>query len=942
MTAGPACPPLAVARWDGADAARAAAACAEFGAALQPFLVALDRGAPLVGLGGKALPAANAQDIRARALRAISETAGLRERLLAEDASAYGRPMGAAPLGPPPLPAPPAGSMAILAADMVPFQPQPRPDLRSKPVLAEPRFAVDSLLPGLLPDTVEVGALLEQLDAVNGTIRELDEMMAAAGVDFGSMPPDSAAGMADYRGPAPLPPPPGATPATMPGQPLPGTGLPEHWLGPSAGRLGDAEDTAHIASLLCSPEQAREADSPRAAAGQRSGGARGPLPAASCAAALAMADAAAAPGRAVTAAATMAGVGATGSTKAGSARACSGTSGGAPSAAPGRLPVPPRVAGQAGQAAAGPAQAVTPESRGLSRAKSSPALAALPDAASSEKLSVPAAMAAPAGAGGCQGAEGRGVRRTASAACLAPPPRGQFKRPRTVGPAAEADTTKACPRPLARPAEADAIETFTELEPIAVDSTNGDAGTAAAPDVAFDAVRADYALVPSSPPRREDDGPAGVVVPFEDASAAGRPMGAAALGPPPLPAPPAGSGGQADRAAAAEVKTPPPLAPLPASAGMQVIFTGFARGDLHRLRRCVSRLGGAAVRELPPENGALAAAVRVVVRCSTDPLAQADGSPAPQARLAASRTIKYFDAILAGAWVLSPEWVLSSYTAGRWLPEAGFELAGDPSGTGGPAAGRERGPQLFAGLRLHFPPASATSAGGKKDPSKLQQALEEAEGGPKPEDLERLARRGGAEVLSSISELPEAKADPPHLGPGARAATSAVSAGASAGGRQRSSAAKDTSAAEPRPWWRRPIAVITSGGRTSCSAATRAGWAVLPASWMLDCISLGEISAPAADWLAVPTVPAPATAGTSSRRTSGARRRPSVAEVGAPSAPGPGGIAAPAEEAAGDAAPAARPRGGRRRAEASAAAGAAAAALSAWTGPILDVPASSG
>jgi len=343
----------------------------------------------------------------------------------------------------------------------------------------------------------------------------------------------------------------------------------------------------------------------------------------------------------------------------------------------------------------------------------------------------------------------------------------------------------------------------------------------------------------------------------------------------------------------------------------------------------------------------------VIVRCSSSEAGtlQADGSAGPLQRIAASRTIKYFDAILAGAWVLSPEWVLSSYTAGKWLPEADFELAGDPSGIGGPAAGRSHGPRLFDGLRLHFPPAGAApaGAGGKKDgltSAKSRHALDEAapdvgkdDGGPRPEDLDRLARRGGAEVLSTIDTLPDAEADPSHLGPGAREATAAATLAAAAaaapsGGRSRSSggaAAKDMAAAEPCPWYRRPIAVVAAGGRASCSAASTAGWAVLSASWLLDCISLGEIATPAGEWLtANVAAPAPAASG---RRTSRAKRRPSAAEANPP------------EEVPREA-PAKRPRrASSRQVEAqapSAAGGPKAAALRGWTGPILDVPASAG
>ncbi|CAE8711373.1 unnamed protein product [Polarella glacialis] len=194
-----------------------------------------------------------------------------------------------------------------------------------------------------------------------------------------------------------------------------------------------------------------------------------------------------------------------------------------------------------------------------------------------------------------------------------------------------------------------------------------------------------------------------------------------------------------------------------------VLFTGFPRE-----RRVVVRLGGKAVRELPESTAC----------CSVKPVEAVDptqqsgeghevggaSSLAPVRPFAARRTLKYFDAILAGAWVLSPEWVLASNQAGRWLPEARFELAGDASGSGGPSRGRRYGPQLFEGLRLHFPALQDCHTSGPR------LGLDEAEEGPQPQDLERLARRGGAEVVAGICWLPAAEADPPHLDSKARAA----------------------------------------------------------------------------------------------------------------------------------------------------------------------------
>ena len=121
-------------------------------------------------------------------------------------------------------------------------------------------------------------------------------------------------------------------------------------------------------------------------------------------------------------------------------------------------------------------------------------------------------------------------------------------------------------------------------------------------------------------------------------------------------------------------------------------------------------------------------------------------APADRAsqRTAVTRTLKFLDALLAGAWVLILDWILQSYVAGRWLPERGFEVVGDLVGMGGLRRGSYHGYELFAGLRIHFLLSSVSE---------------------RSDDLERLVLRGGAEVLRSICLLPDAAADPPHLSP---------------------------------------------------------------------------------------------------------------------------------------------------------------------------------
>lgn len=394
----------------------------------------------------------------------------------------------------------------------------------------------------------------------------------------------------------------------------------------------------------------------------------------------------------------------------------------------------------------------------------------------------------------------------------------------------------------------------------------------------------------------------------------------------------------ARRASAAIEAVPAPL-PLPdvgvaeAPRALAVLFTGFARGDLQRYRRCISRLGGTSVRELPlPCNDShatssiAAADVRVVVRCST--------SSKKQSRCAGTRTIKYFDALLAGSWILSPEWVLQSNQHGCWLPEADFQVSGDVVGDGGPARHRRFGPCLFAGLRLHFAIAAPAVVGDlPKGASRAlgggsRLALDD-EAGPQPSDLERLARRGGAEILSEIRALPEAASDPPYLSAECqKASRKGRQAGTKRGDRPINSASAGgiepvtwtSSKAAPSAssaWWRRPIVIIP--GATSCRAsagaaaagaeaatpprggrslgrrasadepcggggsggaggdivqeAQRAGWTVLPSSWMLDCISMGEVIPAPSEWALQPAAEPTAAAEVASPRAAAGSRR---------------------------------------------------------------------
>lgn len=271
----------------------------------------------------------------------------------------------------------------------------------------------------------------------------------------------------------------------------------------------------------------------------------------------------------------------------------------------------------------------------------------------------------------------------------------------------------------------------------------------------------------------------------------------------------------------------PPLMSAPSAPERpDVLFTGFARSDLHSLRKMVNCLGGLAVNSLTG-GGNGRTNVRVVVQCTSD----------AGKTVATKRSLKYMEGVLAGAWVLSSEWVHKSMHAGHWLPEVRFQLAGDLHALGGPARGRNHGPELFQGCRFHFvaiPP-------GKKENLCLSIGAEEE--GPTVGQLCRLVRRAGAQVLETIQKVPDAEDDPPHLAAAVHASRP----------KRRPSATSSTQAgpALPRYWWRRPIVVNvpekeSPGNRRSAKLARDLRWASLPATWLYDCISHGEVCLPGA------------------------------------------------------------------------------------------------
>ena len=55
--------------------------------------------------------------------------------------------------------------------------------------------------------------------------------------------------------------------------------------------------------------------------------------------------------------------------------------------------------------------------------------------------------------------------------------------------------------------------------------------------------------------------------------------------------------------------------------------------------------------------------------------------------LCQQRSLKYFQGLAHGCWLVSWAWVEASATAGRWLPEDDYEVKGDHFALGAPKAG---------------------------------------------------------------------------------------------------------------------------------------------------------------------------------------------------------------------------------------------------------------
>lgn len=103
-----------------------------------------------------------------------------------------------------------------------------------------------------------------------------------------------------------------------------------------------------------------------------------------------------------------------------------------------------------------------------------------------------------------------------------------------------------------------------------------------------------------------------------------------------------------------------------------ILCTGLSEGLFETVREVTRSLGGKLVKRMSET------VTHVITRpSSTD--------------MRAPRTLKYLQAVQAGCWIVSYEWIEACSTHSQWVAEDAFEVLGDNvSGTGGPEKGRKR------------------------------------------------------------------------------------------------------------------------------------------------------------------------------------------------------------------------------------------------------------
>ena len=175
------------------------------------------------------------------------------------------------------------------------------------------------------------------------------------------------------------------------------------------------------------------------------------------------------------------------------------------------------------------------------------------------------------------------------------------------------------------------------------------------------------------------------------------------------------------------------------------MFSAVSREERLRLRDALARCPalreggeeGCSIRQqLPPAASLSSPSVSCALLC---PL-QSDPRFPSTARLT-RRTIKYLQAVAAGVAVLDTRWLSDSAQAGRWLPDAAYELQGDVNSgvTGGPQRARRqcRGGRLPSRLLRAF---------------RLHLLLPLHADDPTRQQIEQIARTAGAEVGRPVTE----------------------------------------------------------------------------------------------------------------------------------------------------------------------------------------------